>query len=667
MCISQNLREGLLLNDLEPHPMQPLEKPDYLQTVIDPEFGTTIRRITDSKPGDGTGLIGIVPMYSTIQAWNADESLMIVYDIQAKHILLDGRTYEIIDTLVDVVPDEIENIFWHFDDPDIFFYVDDTSGDFIRYHINTRFKDVITNFVDRTGCSSADSISCGSDVQMMSWDSDVIGFRCGVKSHWSYRISTDELVEFNIPGDSNIAPGAAPSGNLFYHDGKVYNASGEFERDFKLRYGRGHSCLGMNAAGEDTYFAVSYEISASPDSSQCLAEICVHGMSTGIEYPITGDSNGYSYPRGDLHISALAHKNPERGWVCASIVGYVTDGLYGQILLDQELIIARADQENIEVYRVAHHRSNEEDHGYFAEPHATISPSGTRILFGSDWNGSGFLDSYVAELPSYNPNNVNTVSLELKVLLSGAFEESDSLMRDDLRVANYIPLIEPYSGLDNFTHFGAGGGEEIDTSLFNQEGVNAIVDWLFVELRTADDPTVAVETKSVLLRRDGSVIDKDGSTNLKFLVDSGNYYIVVRHRNHLGIMTENSVALSSADTFIDFTNENTATFGINARKQFNSGLMALWSGDANSDGQIVFQGIENDPNEVFFTVLNDPNNTNDDALFILNGYMTEDIDLSGTTIFQGDNNDLNKIFFDILTHPDNISLSLNYIITEQIP
>jgi len=47
--------------------------------------------------------------------------------------------------------------------------------------------------------------------------------------------------------------------------------------------------------------------------------------------------------------------------------------------------------------------------------------------------------------------------------------------------------------------------------------------------------------------------------------------------------------------------------------------------------------------------------------------MTEDIDLSGKTIFQGDNNDLNKIFFDILTHPDNTSLSLNFIITQQIP
>ena len=52
---------------------------------------------------------------------------------------------------------------------------------------------------------------------------------------------------------------------------------------------------------------------------------------------------------------------------------------------------------------MAHHRSwgGEGSVGYWAEPHAVPSPSGSRILFGSDWGNSGTVDAFVAELPAY--------------------------------------------------------------------------------------------------------------------------------------------------------------------------------------------------------------------------------------------------------------------------
>ncbi|MCY1006945.1 hypothetical protein OV079_15550 [Nannocystis pusilla] len=40
---------------------------------------------------------------------------------------------------------------------------------------------------------------------------------------------------------------------------------------------------------------------------------------------------------------------------------------------------------------------------YWAAPTAVPSPSGTRILFGSDWGGGETVDAYVVELPSYTP------------------------------------------------------------------------------------------------------------------------------------------------------------------------------------------------------------------------------------------------------------------------
>ena len=72
-------------------------------------------------------------------------------------------------------------------------------------------------------------------------------------------------------------------------------------------------------------------------------------------------------------------------------------------MLEQELYLANTDEDNRTVCRIAHHRATGRrgSIGYFAEPHPIISPSGTRVLFNSDWNDSGQVDAYVLELPSF--------------------------------------------------------------------------------------------------------------------------------------------------------------------------------------------------------------------------------------------------------------------------
>jgi hypothetical protein len=92
----------------------------------------------------------------------------------------------------------------------------------------------------------------------------------------------------------------------------------------------------------------------------------------------------------------VAHQRP--GWVAVSVVGNPS----GQNVLDSELLLADTAAGGA-VCRIAHHRSYGKNgsQGYWAEPHAVPSPSGTRILFGSDWGNSGTVDTYVVELPSY--------------------------------------------------------------------------------------------------------------------------------------------------------------------------------------------------------------------------------------------------------------------------
>lgn len=387
-----NPGQGLVANDLSPHPMRSIAKPAYLDSITDPSFGTTIRRISNAQ----TGKV-IKPMYSTVQAWNADETYLILYDQgNGVHQLLNGKTYALIRNLTDVNPDDLEQIFWDHNAPDIFYYMDGQSEDFIQYSISTQDKTTLTNFKNISECSG--NIELGNNVQMMSWDSDVVGFRCNNESAYSYRISSNQLTQLTTNDVTYNAPMPSASGNLLFHHTAVHEANGAFKLELN-KNGAEHESLGKLGNGNDALFSISFE--EGPQGG-CIGNIVAHDLSNGKCFDVITQNQGYAYPKSGTHISALAHKNP--GWITASMIGYDEDG---QSLLDQELVLVNVkDKDDISVYRIGHHRADENEFVYWGEPHAVISPSGTRVLFGSDWSGSDdgqSVDSYVVELPAYQP------------------------------------------------------------------------------------------------------------------------------------------------------------------------------------------------------------------------------------------------------------------------
>ncbi|WP_310427138.1 hypothetical protein [Chamaesiphon sp. VAR_48_metabat_135_sub] len=71
-----------------------IPRPEYLQPVADPIFGTTVTRVSD-RARFGSELPELRHLYSKNQPWNADESyLLLNYKYPAA--LLDGRTYKFI-------------------------------------------------------------------------------------------------------------------------------------------------------------------------------------------------------------------------------------------------------------------------------------------------------------------------------------------------------------------------------------------------------------------------------------------------------------------------------------------------------------------------------------------------------------------------------------------
>jgi len=458
LTYAQDLSKGLRINDLTPHPMQEKDKPGYLDTIIDPSFGTTIRRITNA--GDA-GVI--VPMYSTIQAWNADESMMILYNqTLGVHQLLNGMDYTYIRDLDDVTPYDIEGLYWSFSDPDLLFYLEKGTGALIKYVISSQSKEILAN-LDSLTADCNGSYSMGNDVHMSSWDSDVFGFRCNNDAAYYYKVSEDTVVRFEIADIAYAAPMPGPSGETFYHNRNVYDRDGQ--KTFTLNQSSvEHSSLGQLANGNDAYFAIAF---AEGPNGGCIGDVIAHDLETGVCIPIISESQGYDYPQSGTHISAVAHKNTEGGWLTASMMGYDKDG---QSLLDQEIIIARADEDSVIVCRIAHHRSDEDQFDYWGEPHATISPSGTRVLFASDWSGledGRSVDSYVVELPAFEIGGATTSAASTNQM-------EWNLLPNPMRTAAQLTVEKPLNESNTLSIYNLNG--QLMKEMTHLSGYQAIIE-----------------------------------------------------------------------------------------------------------------------------------------------------------------------------------------------
>lgn len=300
-----------------------------------------------------------------------------------------------------------------------------------------------------------------------------------------------------------------------------------------------------------------------------------------------------------------------------------------------------------------------------------------------DTNGNGDVtddDTDLDGTPDYkDPDPFAFV--RVKAFLQGPFVQATGLMNDKLRTtldANgnpYIPLTEPYTdlklpnGTKAFIHLG-GGGEQIHPSVLQVTGSNAIVDWVFLELRSKTDPSYRLLTRSALLQRDGDIVDLDGISPVVFKAKMDDYYIAVRHRNHLGTMTAQPFMITrdrNNPLSIDFTSPNTLTYGTNAQKTVGN-YRVMWGGNASMDGKLIYQGNPSDRDKIFYDVFLHPDNTNFSFNFIGKGYSTSDTDLDGRYIYMGQGNDVdNLIFFNVLFFPANTAPVINYIVYQQLP
>jgi len=113
-----------------------------------------------------------------------------------------------------------------------------------------------------------------------------------------------------------------------------------------------------------------------------------------------------------------------------------------------------------------------------------------------------------------------------------------------------------------------------------------------VELRDAADAASAtsgtvIAQQAAFLNDDGTIVGTDGTVLPNFDVSvSDQLFVVIWHRNHLGIMSANSLSEAGGIYTYDFTTSAAQAYGTNSQKDIGSGVFGMISADSNGDGDV---------------------------------------------------------------------------------
>ena len=118
---------------------------------------------------------------------------------------------------------------------------------------------------------------------------------------------------------------------------------------------------------------------------------------------------------------------------------------------------------------------------------------------------------------------------------------------------------------------------------------DSVTDWVLLQFRNVYNGS-AIASKSCFVSEHGYVIDPDGfSTNISLGISPGSYYIVVKHRNHLAIMSADKLELDGITSY-DFTTGSDKYYGTTSgAKEVETNVWGMLAGDTNGDGGV---GVE---------------------------------------------------------------------------
>lgn len=413
--------------------VKPVARPPFMRRYKEPGFNTINQRITKSRPGQV-----YKPAGNPAPAWNADESFLLLhrYDEDNSHhaMLLNGQTYEEQGEL-NIKSRSPEDIYWSTTHPDLLYFVSNDgqqTGDLVAFNIKSGLSNSLKSFdpicedAGFTGRNSRLVKSLGTD--------DVFSYLCGSDSDRSlalgYRVSSDELYSLAVGGNSkwphDVPPIPSYNGQHFLLAGYPFNAKLQPSKTaLDLGDPDNPTTMGINAenidvvyhsstaraprgCGNDIWNGIGLLTEHNLDDSSCIAHIT--------------QTDGYPNSLSGSQMFASAVHLPK--WIAMSSIGYDNFEWFSRksaapLLFSEIYIINTHDMEDIELCRLAHHRTfgkaakNAEYLPERGEPNITLSPNASRVLYSSDWYDSGSVDTYVIELPAFTRINLDGIWVDL--------------------------------------------------------------------------------------------------------------------------------------------------------------------------------------------------------------------------------------------------------------
>lgn len=189
-----------------------------------------------------------------------------------------------------------------------------------------------------------------------------------------------------------------------------------------------------------------------------------------------------------------------------------------------------------------------------------------------------FSDTYYYEMDTL----IN--SFFFYALLEGAYNPTTGLMRTDLRDNCLLLTSQPYN-VEPWLYEGT------ESVAIPADFPADAVDWVLVEMRTgtpdlASANTSIIERKAAILTANGLIVDHN-MRPLSFdnLQEGESYYVVIRHRNHLDVLSSNPL-IYGTDNVYDFRTGVSTAFGPEQLKIEGDGNAVLFAADYTSEGVI---------------------------------------------------------------------------------
>lgn len=382
-------------------------------SALDPTYGTCMTRVTDFANEAPSGFAR--NDYARRQAFNADESKILIYALDGFWHLYDANTFEYIKKLnlggSDVEPQ------WSPTDPDILFKFPMNGGMTIhKYNVVTDQTTTVTDFRNVSSINGHPGLTSIQEIWPTAariWtksegspsrDARYWGLQVETSSFQILGMITYDMESNTITGVYDLTTASAgrpdhvsmsPTGDYiipsWYSDYNSCNGTTtsnpcglmSYSRDFtqvvRLAATGEHSDIALNGNGKDvvvmsnyrTGFVEAYDVATGQVTQ--LWNMYVNGSATA------------------MHVSGKAYNKP--GWVLIST--YATTGndrWYTNKIMAVEIAA------NPRILNISH--TYHKDVGYWTEPHAVVNRDFTKIMFNSNWHANDDkVDAYMIQIP----------------------------------------------------------------------------------------------------------------------------------------------------------------------------------------------------------------------------------------------------------------------------